>query len=148
MRAVPVRVALLLAAIALAGFGLIRLSDHRACERAGVDAYAFGLRQAGGLDADNVLDALLDRCRGALKLSQSSEAFGRGGRIDASERLAREAVRREPERWLSWLALSRAQERRGELVDAQRSATRVRALNPRYGGQAPGVLPAGAAIAP
>lgn len=148
MRRMPIRAVMLLAALALAVFAVDRAADHRACQRAAVEAYALGEPGTRGLSADSVAGELLARCRGAERLTQASERLGRGGRLAPSQRLAQAAVEREPDRWLAWLALAGARERRGDLVGGERARTRVRSLNPRYPVPSPAAPPAGAVNVP
>jgi len=141
------RALLLLAAVCGAAFGVHRLTDHRACVRTAYEAYALGVPGAQGRDPGILSRELLDRCRGAEKLAQTSERFGQGGLDDASQRLARAAVQREPERWLAWLALAGALERGGDSSGGRRARARAHALNPQYRAP-PRVAPPRVAAAP
>lgn len=138
----PVRIVLVLAAVAGVALGVVRLADQRACKRSVAEALAASFDADRGRDprAVAVTRDLLARCRGAQELTPASEALGQGGQLEPSEQLARAAVEREPERWLSWLALATVLQRQGEPVPASRARDRALALNPRYGLTAPGGL--------
>lgn len=137
----PARVVVLLAGLGLIVFGAVRLSDHRACERGATRAFEIG---SGGLalsESGEAARAVLEHCRGARRLTPASEALGQRGQAAPAGALAREAVRREPEWWLSWRAEAQALQRSGDLVGAERARGRARALNPRWRSALPATEP-------
>jgi len=129
-----VRILLVLGAVTVVVFAGLRLSDHRACEHAAGQAFVLGARGSVRPDPQVVKQVARDvvgRCRGARPLTAASEALGQGGHPVQAAALAREAVRREPEWWLSWRAQAAVFERRGDQAGARRARGRSAALNPR-----------------
>jgi hypothetical protein len=109
----PVRIALALLAVAAIAFGAVRLAGAGACE-----------------DARSV-EALLADCHGALPLARASVDRVRDGRLQDAARLADAAARRQPEDYVSWLAVAGVRAARGDEAGAARARERARRLNPR-----------------
>jgi len=114
---VPFRVALAAVAVAAIVFGITRLGGTHACENAQADP------------AGNV-DALLADCHGALPLATGSVALVKAGRAADARRLADAAVRRQPDDYISWLALAGVRAAAGDQAGATRARERARELNP------------------
>jgi predicted Zn-dependent protease len=112
------RIALAVLSVVAIGFGLVRLDATRACEAAQGDP-------AGSVDE------LLAECRAALPLATGSVALLRAGRQDDARRLAEAAARRQPDDYVSWLALAGVRAAAGDDAGAQRARDRARELNPR-----------------
>jgi predicted Zn-dependent protease len=111
------RLALAAVAVAAIAFGIVHLDSARACE----SAQAHPARS---------VDALLDDCRGALPLARGSVALLRAGRAADARRLAEVAARRQPDDYVSWLALAAVRAAAGDRQGATRARERARALNP------------------
>jgi cytochrome c-type biogenesis protein CcmH/NrfG len=124
------RAALVVLAAGLVALGVARTADHRACDAARRDAFAIGLEHRPVSDAAAVATRLEDRCRGAEQLVNGTAAFLRGGATAQAAALAAEAVRREPERRDSWVALSAVRRARGDQTGALRALDRARRLDP------------------
>jgi hypothetical protein len=111
------RLALLAVSVAAIAFGIVHLDAARGCEAAEEDPVG------------NV-DALLADCRGALPLARGSVALLRAGRAADARRLAEAAARRQPDDYVSWLALAGVRTAAGDRAGATRARERARALNP------------------
>jgi cytochrome c-type biogenesis protein CcmH/NrfG len=107
-----VRLILALVAVAAIAFGGIRLAAADACG-----------------DARSV-DALLADCHGALPLAQASVDRVEDGRLEEAARLADAAARRQPEDYVSWLAVAGVRAAQGDAAGAARARERARQLNP------------------
>jgi predicted Zn-dependent protease len=114
---VALRLAIAAVAVAAIAFGVVHLGTTRACEAARADP----LRS---------VDALLDDCKGALPLATGSVALLRAGRTADAGRLADAAARRQPDDYVSWLALASVRTARGDEAGAARARERARELNP------------------
>ena len=108
----PVRLVLALLAVAAIAFGAVRLAETDACS-----------------DARSV-DALLADCHGALPLATASVELVEAGRLEDAARLADAAARRQPDDYVSWLAVARARAAQGDDAGAARARERARWLNP------------------
>lgn len=126
--AAPVRLLLLLLAAAVLVLAVGRLSAADGCRDAGRQALLI-LRGEGGSQAA-VVRRLQQDCRGGDELASTAAAFAIGGRTGAASRLAREAIRREPENFLAWDALALAL-RAEDPAAARRAVARAQRLNPR-----------------
>jgi len=113
-----VRLATAAVAVAAIAFGAVRLEGTRACAA----AEAAPVRFAG---------ALLRECHGALPLARGSVALLRAGRGAEAARLADAAARRQPDDYVSWLAVAAVRAARGDEAGAAAARRRARALNPR-----------------
>ncbi len=111
------RLAIAAVAVAAIAFGIVRLDDTHACENAQADP-------AGSVDA------LLADCRGALPLATGSVALLKAGRPGDAQRLADAAARRQPDDYVSWLAVAGVRGARGDQAGATRARERARELNP------------------
>ncbi len=111
------RLAIAAAAVAAIAFGIARLGDTHACQ----DAQADPVRS---------VDALLADCHGALPLATGSVALVKAGRTADARRLADAAARRQPDDYISWLAVAGVRAADGDQAGAQRARERARELNP------------------
>jgi hypothetical protein len=111
------RLALACVAVAALAFGVVRLDGTRGCEAARADP----LRS---------VDALLADCHGALPLATGSVALVRAGRLEDAGRLADAAARRQPDDYVSWLAVAGVRAARGDDAGAARARDRAKELNP------------------
>jgi hypothetical protein len=129
---VLVRGGLVLIAAAAVVFGFARLNDVRACDHARSEGFALALghRVPGGPDA--LARDVSDHCRGGSDLSATSVALARSGALAPAERLAREAIRRDPRGYQGWIALAIVRQRQHLPAASQGAARRALALNPRY----------------
>ena len=96
-------------------------------------AIAFGAVRLAGTDAcgdARSVDALLADCHGALPLAQASVDLVEAGRLEDAARLADAAARRQPEDYVSWLAVAGVRAARGDDAGAARARERARELNP------------------
>jgi hypothetical protein len=114
---VPLRLALAAVAVAAITFGIVRLGDARACSAAQEDPVGS-------------VGALLRECDGALPLATGSVALLRAGRPADAARLADAAARRQPDDYVSWLAVAGVRAATGDAAGADRARERARALNP------------------
>jgi hypothetical protein len=125
-----VRVVLLACAAALIALGLARHADHAACQDARVDALSITLGHRPAADAGAVARRIERDCRDVDELVNGAVAFSHVGAVAPADRLAREAVRREPQRRNSWLALRAVRQREGDASGAARALARARELDP------------------
>ena len=112
LHGMPVRLLLGLLAAAAIAFGAIRLAETDACRAA------------------RAVDALLADCHGALPLAQASVDRVEQGRLEDAGRLADAAARRQPEDYVSWLAVAGVRAAQGDEAGAARARERARRLNP------------------
>jgi tetratricopeptide (TPR) repeat protein len=127
----PARLLVLTAAVVLAGFAAITLSDTRACREDSkmLARFAFGADEP---ITDGFVDELPERCRGARALATASVTLTRRGRSAQAVRLADEAIRREPRNHEGWIALAAALRSRGLEEAADRAQREALRLNPRF----------------
>ncbi|HEY6760448.1 MAG TPA: hypothetical protein VI318_13195 [Baekduia sp.] len=125
-----VRVVLLACAAGLIALGVGRTDARRACNSAGHDAFAIGSRRQPVTDAPGVAQRLLDHCRGAEQLTNGASALVRVRATTAAATLAQAAIRREPQRRDSWLALASVDRLRGDRAGNARALARARQLDP------------------
>jgi hypothetical protein len=111
------RIVISAVAVAAIAFGIVRLGDTHACR----DAQA---------DPVGSVDALLADCHGALPLATGSVALVKAGGVADAQRLADAAARRQPDDYVSWLAVAGVRAVRGDSAGAQRARERARDLNP------------------
>lgn len=104
-------------AVAAIGFGIVRLGEVHACENAQADP-------AGSVDA------LLADCHGALPLATGSVVLVKAGRTADAKRLAGAAAERQPDDYISWLAVAGVRAAGGDQAGATRARERARELNP------------------
>jgi hypothetical protein len=124
------RILLLAGAVALIVLGVGRAQAHRGCDDARHDAFAIGARKQPVTDAAGVADRLIDRCRGAEQIVDGVSAFTRVKATAPAAKLADAAVRREPERRDSWLAVAAVRRLRGDQAGNRRALARARQLDP------------------
>jgi hypothetical protein len=98
------RVALAAVTLALAALVLSWRADDRACEEAG-KAVFLSSRDGGAPLRDAIAD-VREHCRGGDTLVAVSAVLAQAGRADGATAAAREAVRRSPEDFRAWIALS------------------------------------------
>jgi len=125
-----VRILLLAGALALVALGVGRTHAHRACDDGRQAAFAIGARRLPATEAPAVAGRLIDRCRGAEQLVDAASAFTRVRATGAAATLAAAAVRREPQRRDSWLAVAAVRRQRGDAAGAARALDRARQLDP------------------
>jgi hypothetical protein len=106
-----------------------RREDADACESARAALFSAGLHHAA--PAGQVA-RVGDRCRDPETIAITAAGVATAGHPDLAERLARIAVRRGPDEFASWAALSQAT-RKSDPAESRRAAARARALNPRWG---------------
>jgi hypothetical protein len=143
---VLVRAGLVVIAAAAVVFGFTRLSDVRACDRAKNDGFAaaLGRRVPGG--PDGLARRVSDHCSGGSDLAATSVALARGGAVVPAERLAGEAIRRDPRDYQGWVALAIVRQRQRLPAAQRRAALRALALNPRYAAARQLASPGSAAV--
>jgi hypothetical protein len=124
------RIFLLAGAIALIALGVGRTQAHRGCDQGRRDAFAIGAHKLPVTDAPRVAAKLIDRCRGAEQIVDGASALARVKAVGPAATLAAAAVRREPERRDSWLAVAAVRGLRGDQAGRQRALDRARQLDP------------------
>jgi len=124
------RILLLAGAIALVALGVGRTHAHRACDDGRRAAFAIGAHREPATGAPAAAQRLIDRCRGAEQLVDGVSALLRADATGPAGRLAAAAVRREPERRDSWLAVAGVRRARGDQAGARRALARARELDP------------------
>jgi hypothetical protein len=123
---------LLIAAAAIV-FGATRLSDASACEHAKDRGFAAALGRPVAGGPDKLARDVSDHCRGGSALSATSAVLSNRGALVAAERLAREAIARDPRDYQGWVALAIVAQREHHPAQQRAAARRALALNPRYG---------------
>lgn len=130
------RVVVLALAVLLAGFAAISLSDQDDCRTESARMIDVGL---GTVPARaQYADAFLDACRGSHALAITANGLAGRGKLALAVKIADEAIRREPENYESWVALSTALRKRKLDAAADRALREARRLNPRFGQSTPG----------
>jgi hypothetical protein len=124
------RILLLAGAIALIALGVGRTQAHRGCDQGRRDAFAIGAHTLPATDASRVADRLIQRCRGAEQLVDGASALVRVRAIGPATQLAAAAVRREPDRRDSWLAVAAVRGLHGDQAGRRRALDRARQLDP------------------
>jgi hypothetical protein len=124
------RILLLAGAVALIALGIGRTDAHRGCDEGRRAAFAIGAHQLPATEAPGVARRLIDRCRGAEQLVDAASAFVRVRATEPAATLADAAVRREPERRDSWLAVAAVRGLRGDQPGRRRALDRARQLDP------------------
>lgn len=125
------RAIVLLVAVLLAGFGLVAKHDANRC----IDANKLLFRVGSGQQktvTDTEVDELEAACGGSHLLALAADAMAAHRQPRAAILLANEAIRREPENFEGWVALSRALRDRKLPGAAARALRRALALNPRF----------------
>lgn len=129
--AILTRVALVAAAAA----AIVLLAGFQRSEDRCTDAVAALFVDARDRPGTPVIDArageVIGECHGSGRLVDSAAALLQVGDREAAERLAREAVRREPESFTAWAALAGVL-RQADPAGAREAAERARELNPRW----------------
>jgi hypothetical protein len=124
------RLLLLAAAAALIALGTARTHAHRRCDDGRRDAFAIGAHREPATGAPDVARRLIDRCRGSEQLVDGVSALLRVRATGPAGELAAAAVRREPDRRDSWLAVAGVRRARGDQAGARRALARARQLDP------------------
>jgi hypothetical protein len=124
------RILLLAGAVALIALGVARTDAHRGCDDGRRAAFQIGAHKAPATGAPAVARELVERCRGAEQIVDGASAFLRVRATGAAATLAAAAVRREPDRRDSWLALAGVRRARGDQAGADRALARARQLDP------------------
>ena len=101
-----VRGLLVLTAAAAIVFGATRLHDTNACNDAKREAFQVALGRGVPGGADALARSVADHCRGGSDLAATGVALARAGAVAPAERLAREAVHRDPRDYLGWVSLA------------------------------------------
>lgn len=125
-----VRILLLAAAVALVVFGTARTSAHRACDDGRREAFQIGAKKRPATDAAAAGSQMIEHCRGSEQLVDGASAFLRAGAVAPAATIAAAAVRREPQRRDSWLAVAGVRRARGDQAGAARALARARQLDP------------------
>jgi Flp pilus assembly protein TadD len=141
---VLVRGVLVLIAAAAIVFGVTRLQDTNACNDAKREGFQIALGRGVPGTADALARKVADHCRGGSDLAATGVALARAGAVAPAERLAREAVRRDPRDYLGWVSLAIVLQRRNEPAASRAAARRALALNPRYAAAQQLAAPSGA----
>jgi hypothetical protein len=123
------RVAIVLACVVGIVVFAGRREDADACEQARAALFSAGLKHQA---PEAKIDAVADRCKDPETIAVTAAGVTTAGHPDLAARLARIAVRRGPDEFASWAALSQAL-RRSDPAGSRRAAARARALNPRWG---------------
>ena len=106
-----------------------RREDADACEQARAALFSAALKHAAPIAQ---VDEVADRCRDPETIAITAAGVVTAGHPELAARLARIAVRRGPDEFASWAALSQAT-RQSDPAGSKRAAARARALNPRWG---------------
>jgi hypothetical protein len=125
-----VRIVLVAAAAALVVLGVSRHAQHSACQNARFDALSITLGRRPASQAGGVARRIQAHCRDVEELVNGAVAFSRVGALGPARRLADLAVREEPQRRDSWLALNVVLQREGDASGAARALERARSLDP------------------
>jgi hypothetical protein len=128
--AAAVRILLLVAAVALVVVGVTRAKADDGCQSARLDALAVGLHRLPATDAPAIGTRIRDHCRDVDEWVNGAVAFSRVGATAPAQRLADDAVAREPRRRNAWLALATVRQRVGDASGAARARARAVALDP------------------
>lgn len=139
-----VRGVLVLIAAAAIVFGATRLHDTDACNDARREGFHVALGHGVPGEADALARKVADHCRGGSDLAATGVALARAGAVAPAERLARQAVRRDPRDYLGWISLAIVLQRRHHPAASRAAARRALALNPRYAAARQLASPAGA----
>jgi Flp pilus assembly protein TadD len=127
---VALRVALVVAGIALVLVGVRREQGHDACASARSDTFDIVLKRAPASDAPAVARRVAAHCRDTAVLSESAVALLRVNQTTPAIALARTVTRREPDVRNGWVALSLAQRKAGDEQAADAALQRARQLDP------------------
>lgn len=125
-----VRVVLLAAAVGLIALGVGRAHDRSGCNAGGKLAFQVGNGKRPVSDAPQAAQKLLQHCRGAQQLTNGVSALVRVRATGPAQELATAAVRREPQRRDSWLALAAVARLEGDQAANTRALARARQLDP------------------
>jgi hypothetical protein len=136
---------LIVIAAAAIVFGATRLHDADACNDAKNAAIAVALGHPPPGGPQPLADKVADHCRDSRDLAAAGGALARAGDLTVAERLAHQAVARDPRDYLGWVSLAIVLQRRHETAASRAAARRALALNPRYAAAQQLAAPAGAA---
>jgi predicted Zn-dependent protease len=124
------RVALVVAGLALVFAGVRRHQGHDACSTARADVFHIVLKRAPVTDAPEAATRVAEHCRDTAILSESAVALLRVNQTAPARRLADLATRREPDVRNGWVALSLTLRKQGDAAGADRALARARQLDP------------------
>lgn len=124
------RVLLLLIAVGAIVLGVTRLHHTDACSSASSAAFRIALG-ANPAQVRSVANTIAGQCRGASSLAIAVSALSKAGDRQGAVALAREAVRREPDNFATWVSLWLA-ERPVDPSAANVARLRAHVLDPRY----------------
>ncbi|HET6506172.1 MAG TPA: hypothetical protein VFG42_05245 [Baekduia sp.] len=127
---VALRVALVVAGVALVVAGVRREQGHDACASARSDTFNIALKRAPASDAPAVARRLTAHCRDTAIIAESAVALLRVDQTGPALALARTVTRREPDVRNGWVALSLAQRKAGDARAADAALQRARRLDP------------------
>jgi Flp pilus assembly protein TadD len=127
---VALRVALVVAGVALVFVGVRREQGHDACASARSDTFNIALKRAPAGDAPAVAHRVAAHCRDTAIIAESAVALLRVGETAPAIALARTVTRREPDVRNGWVALSLAQRKAGDKRAADAALQRARQLDP------------------
>lgn len=124
------RIALVVAGLALVFVGVRREQGHDACASARSDTFNIALKRAPATDAPAVARRVVAHCRDTAVLSESAVALLRVDQTAPAIALATTVTRREPDVRNGWVALSLAQRKTGDARAADAALQRARQLDP------------------
>jgi predicted Zn-dependent protease len=124
------RVALVVAGIALVFAGVRREQGHDACSSARSDTFNIALKRAPATGAPAVAHRVAAHCRDTAVLAESAVALLRVDQTGPAIALATTVTRREPEVRNGWVALSLAERKAGDARGADAALQRARQLDP------------------
>lgn len=127
---VALRVALVVAGIALVLVGVRREQGHDACASARSDTFNIALKRAPATDAPAVARRVAEHCRDTAIVAESAVALLRVDQTAPATLLARTVTRREPDVRNGWVALSLARRKAGDAQGADAALQRARQLDP------------------
>jgi tetratricopeptide (TPR) repeat protein len=128
---VAARLLALALAVFLAGFAAIELHDSAQC-RTYSDAFVKLSLGIPVKTSDSFIDGFMDECRGSHLLAIAAKVLGDHRHVGQAIRVSDEAIRREPDNYEGWFALSEALRHRNLDAAAERALRRALALNPRF----------------
>lgn len=130
---IPLRLLLVLCAVVVVAYAVVRGDEVRDCDDARAVAFAAAFTLGTPTPADGgraLASAVIDACRGSDALVPSAQALLRIGALDGAERLAETALDRDPDAFQAHNALAAVLDARGRPADADRERARARELNP------------------
>jgi len=126
------RVTLIAVCAAAVVFGATRLHDVRACNHARGVSFAATLGRPVPGGPQRLARDAIEHCRGGTDLAAIGAALAQDGAVVPAQRLAQEAVRRDPRDYQGWVTLAIVAQRERRPAAQRAAALRALALNPRY----------------